>query len=79
MQFNTVKEGTATAADDHLMVLNGWIPACQQEKLEQAFADNAAWYEIIDPTPDDDIPICLKNNRFFRLFEMITSLYMLPK
>lgn len=79
MQFNTVKEGTATAADDHLMVLNGWIPACQQEKLEQAFADNAAWYEISDPTPDDDIPICLKNNRFFRLFEMITSLYMLPK
>ena len=79
MQFNTVKEGTATAAADHLMVLNGWFPARQQEKLEQAFADDAAWYEISDPTPDDDIPICLKNNRFFRLFEMITSLYMLPK
>ena len=79
MQFDTVKEGTATAASDHLMVLNGWIPAARQAELEQAFADNSAWYQISDPTPDDDIPICMKNNRFFRMFEMITSLYMLPK
>ena len=79
MQFNTVKEGTATAAADRLMVLNGWFPARRQEELEQAFADNTAWYEISEPTPEDDIPICLKNNSFFRLFEMITKLYMLPK
>ena len=79
MQFDTVREGTGTAAANHLMVLNGWFPAAKQAELEQAFGDNAAWYEISDPTPDDDIPICLKNNRFFKLFEMITSLYMLPK
>ncbi|MBP5380610.1 MAG: V-type ATP synthase subunit I [Bacteroidaceae bacterium] len=79
MQFDTVKEGTSTAAADHLMVLNGWFPAVKQTELEQAFSDDAAWYEISNPTPDDDIPICLKNNRFFRLFEMITKLYMLPK
>ena len=79
MQFDTVKEGTTTAAADRLMVLNGWIPADRQTELEQAFSDDAAWYQISNPTPDDEIPICLKNNRFFRLFEMITSLYMLPK
>lgn len=79
MQFDTVKEGTSTAADDHLMVLNGWFPAAKQAELEQAFTDDAAWYQISNPTPDDDIPICLKNNRFFRLFEMFTELYMLPK
>ena len=79
MQFDTVKEGTSTAAADHLMVLNGWFPAAKQTELEQAFSDNAAWYEISNPTPDDDIPICLKNNRFFKLFEMFTELYMLPK
>ena len=79
MQFDTVKEGTTTAAADHLMVLNGWFPATKQAELEQAFTDDAAWYQISNPTPDDDIPICLKNNRFFRLFEMITKLYMLPK
>lgn len=79
MQFDTVKEGTSTAAADHLMVLNGWFPAAKQAELEQAFTDDAAWYQISNPTPDDDIPICLKNNRFFRLFEMFTELYMLPK
>ena len=79
MQFDTVREGTGTAASDHLMVLNGWIPAARQAELDQAFADNTAWYQISDPTPGDDIPICMKNNRFFRMFEMITSLYMLPK
>lgn len=79
MQFNTVKEGVSTAAAGHLMVLNGWFPAAKQAELENAFSDDAAWYQISDPTPDDEIPICLKNNRFFRLFEMITSLYMLPK
>ena len=79
MQFDTVKEGTTTAAADHLMVLNGWFPAAKQQEMEAAFADNQAWYQISNPTPDDEIPICLKNNRFFKLFEMITSLYMLPK
>ena len=79
MQFDTVKEGTATTAAGHLMVLNGWFPAARQAEVEQAFSDNQAWYEISNPTLDDDIPICLKNNRFFRLFEMITKLYMLPK
>lgn len=79
MQFDTVKEGTTTAAADHLMVLNGWFPAAKQQEMEAAFADNQAWYQISDPTPEDDIPICLKNNRFFKLFEMFTELYMLPK
>lgn len=79
MQFDTVKEGTSTAAAGHLMVLKGWLPAAKQAELEAAFCNDTTWYEINDPTPDDDIPICLKNNRFFRLFEMITSLYMLPK
>ncbi len=79
MQFNTVKEGTTTAAADLLMVLNGWFPAAKQQEMEAAFADNQAWYQISDPTPEDDIPICLKNNRFFKLFEMFTELYMLPK
>ena len=79
IQFNTVKEGTQTAANDHLMVLTGWFPASRQQEIEQAFKDTSVWYEISDPTPEDNIPICLKNNRFFRLFEVITNLYMLPK
>ena len=79
MDFDNVRFGTETAADDHLMVLRGWLPAKDEAKLQAAFADSGAWFEISDPQPGDDIPICLKNNRFFRLFEMFTELYMLPK
>lgn len=79
MNFNTVRFGTEKAADDHLMVLRGWIPAKDEAKMQAAFADSGAWFEIAAPQPDDDIPVCLKNNRFFKLFEMFTELYMLPK
>ena len=79
MNFDNVRFGTETTADDHLMVLRGWVPAKKQDEMQAAFADSGAWFEFADPQPDDDIPICLKNNRFFRLFEMFTELYMLPK
>ena len=79
MNFDTVRFGTEKAADDHLMVLRGWIPAKDEAKMQAAFADSGAWFEIAAPQPDDDIPVCLKNNRFFKLFEMFTELYMLPK
>ncbi len=79
MNFDNVRFGTETTADDHLMVLRGWVPAKKQDEMQASFADSGAWFEFADPQPDDDIPICLKNNRFFRLFEMFTELYMLPK
>ena len=79
LSFDYVRTTTETAADDHLMVLRGWIPADKESDISAAFADSAAWYEISSPQPGDDVPVCLKNNRFFSLFEMITELYMLPK
>jgi len=79
IDFDTVRVSTEKVADDHLMLLRGWIPAKDQNKIQTAFADSGAWFEVADPQPDDDIPVCLKNNRFFKLFEMFTELYMLPK
>lgn len=38
-----------------------------------------AYFEIADPTPEDNVPIQLNNKGFFRLFEPIMKLYMLPK
>ena len=70
---------TERAADEHLCVLRGWVPAKKQAKVQTAFADSGAWFEVSDPQPGDNIPICLKNNRFFKLFEVFTELYMLPK
>ena len=79
MDFDTVRATTETAADDSLMVLRGWIPAKREAEVQTAFDHSGAWFEISSPQPGDDIPVCLKNNRFFKLFEMFTELYMLPK
>ena len=38
-----------------------------------------AYYEISAPTPEDNVPILFKNDKFSRLFEPIIRLYMLPK
>ncbi|MBQ7494997.1 MAG: V-type ATP synthase subunit I [Bacteroidaceae bacterium] len=79
LDFDTVRATTETAAEDSLMVLRGWIPAKREAEVQNAFADSGAWFEVSNPQPGDDIPVCLRNNRFFKLFEMFTELYMLPK
>lgn len=79
LDFDTVRLTTERAADEHLCVLRGWVPAKKQAEVQTAFADSGAWFEVSDPQPGDNIPICLKNNRFFKLFEVFTELYMLPK
>ena len=32
-----------------------------------------------DPTPEDETPVKLKNNRFARIFEMVGDMYARPK
>ncbi|WP_161636300.1 V-type ATP synthase subunit I [Saccharicrinis fermentans] len=65
-------------ADDKLVVLTGWIPAKGQEDFTGALDQEALVYTIDAPTPEDDMPIKLKNSRFARLFESIGELYTLP-
>ena len=70
---------TDKVADDKVMVMQGWAPEENQAKIVSYLQSKDAYYEVADPTPDDDVPIKLNNNKFFKLFEPITKLYMLPK
>lgn len=79
IEFSKVVLSGDSLADDKLVLLQGWAPIGQVEKIEEYLRVQEAYYEITDPTPDDDVPICFANNRFFRLFEPIMRLYMLPK
>ena len=54
-------------------------PAASVGQIQEYLNTSNAYYEITDPTPDDDVPILLANNKFARLFEPIMRLYMLPK
>ena len=79
ISLKNVVLNTSRVADDKLMLMQGWAPAEKESKIESYLQSKDAYYEVSDPKPEDDVPIQLKNNKFFKLFEPITKLYMLPK
>ncbi len=78
IDFSRVRLTGEKLAEDHLLLLEGWIPAAQVDEACKALDIKGVFYDVSDPTPDDDIPIQLSNNKFARLFEPLTKLYMLP-
>ena len=78
VDFGRVKLTGEKLADDRLLLLEGWVPAAQVDETCRALDMKGVFYDVSDPTPDDDIPIQLSNNRFAKLFEPLTKLYMLP-
>lgn len=79
IEFSKVVLSTEQAADNKLMLLQGWAPATQIPEITNFLNQQEAYFEIADPTPEDNVPIQLNNKGFFRLFEPIMKLYMLPK
>ena len=78
IDFSRVRLAGESLAADTLMLLEGWAPAAQVEDIAGQLEMKGVFYDIEDPQPDDDIPIQLSNNRFAKLFEPLTRLYMLP-
>lgn len=67
-------------ADGVLIVLEGWAEADTAEKVDKMLEEypNLVFMKR-DATIDDEAPVKLKNNKFARLFELIGSMYSLPK
>ena len=81
-QLQNVKiHGTASeAADGRLVVLEGWAEEDKSQEVDKLLDEySGVIYIKRDPTPEDDTPVKLKNNRFARLFELIGAMYALPK
>ncbi len=81
-QLQNVKiHGTATeAADGKLVVLEGWAEEDKSQQVDKLLEEySGVVYLKRNPTPEDDTPVKLKNNRFARLFELIGAMYALPK
>ena len=79
IELSKVVLSTDALADNKLMLLEGWIPVEKVDEMQKFLATQEAYYEIADPVPGDNVPIQLNNNGFFKLFEPIMRLYMLPK
>ena len=79
IDFSSVVYSGEKVTGDKLLLLQGWVPEEDADALVKVLDAEPVFYELSRPTPDDDVPIRFKNNAFFRLFEPICELYMLPK
>lgn len=79
IEFSKVLLNSEKKAGDKLMLLQGWVPAQQKDEVEQYLDKHHVYYELVQPTPEDDVPVLLNNKGLFAWFEPICKLYMLPK
>ena len=78
--FNRAAQSGSSEADGSLTILEGWAPEEAEARLDAVLDANPdVLYIKSRPTPEDETPVLLKNNRFARLFELIGSMYALPK
>ena len=70
----------AEAAEGQLLVLRGWAEKATSAKVDALLDEYPnVIYLKSDPTPEDDTPVKLNNDRFSRIFELIGDMYARPK
>lgn len=80
LQNMKVSSTAEHAADDRILVIEGWAEKETSEVVDKTLDSISGVYFIkSEPTPEDNTPVKLKNNRFASLFELIGSMYALPK
>lgn len=73
-----VQDVSVPLLEDKVVALEGWVPAQIAAETDRWLSDKGVFYELEEPTEEDNPPILLKNNKFARLFEFIGELYSLP-
>ncbi len=66
---------------DNVNVLSGYIPVAETEnfkKAVEASQKDAFYLELEEAKEDEDVPIMLKNGKFTRTFESLTTMYSMP-
>jgi V/A-type H+-transporting ATPase subunit I len=79
IRFTRVQVSADHVADNKVMLLQGWVPESNEQDICNYLELKEVFYIIEDPQPEDDVPIQFANNKFVKLFEPITEMYMLPK
>lgn len=80
LRFRQVHSSGRAEADGSLVLLEGWATRETADRVDAMLEEYPdLFYLKSDPTPDDDTPVLLKNNRFARLFELIGGFYSLPR
>ncbi|KAF5071772.1 V-type ATPase 116kDa subunit family protein [anaerobic digester metagenome] len=57
---------------------DGWVPKKSQSEVEALLQKYEFYYNISEPEPEDEAPVCLHNGGFSTPFEAVTNMYSLP-
>ena len=68
-----------TAAENRLSVLTGFAPSELDSTLQAEFDKMDVFYMAEKATEEDNPPIKLRNNRFAKMFEVLTGMYGMPE
>ena len=80
LQNVKISSSATQAAEGLLLVLEGWAEQSNAPKVDALLdASPNLVYVKSNPTPEDNTPVKLKNNRFARIFELVGNMYALPK
>jgi V/A-type H+-transporting ATPase subunit I len=73
IEFDQVVLNTEPAAGEKLMLLQGWLPASEEDPIVAYLNSQSVYYDIKKPAPEDNVPIQLNNKGLFAWFEPICS------
>ena len=59
IEFSQVILNTEATAGEKLMLLQGWAPASKEKEIAAWLDEQHIYYEITNPTPEDNVPIQL--------------------
>ena len=85
--FNDAKESldlyladaaSEKAAENHICVFEGFAPVKDNDRLKEVFDNMDVFWKSSDASTEDNPPIKLKNNKFNRMFEVLTDMYGRP-
>ena len=67
------------AATEQCAVLEAWVPTAREERVTAALDKLPCAYDVEDPSPEDNVPVLLKNNGFASNFEWVVGMYSYPR
>lgn len=79
MELRKVKLSGEAMAEGHLLLMEGWVPAENEQAVKDFLSNKDVYFEIRDALKEDNAPIKLKNGVFARMYEVITKMYGMPE
>lgn len=78
LHYQIASESLSSEVDGKVLVITGFFPAKQEDKIRDFLEKEDVAYLMEDPTTEDVTPIKLKNGKLASLFEPVGNLFSLP-